>query len=183
MCSLSMNETRKKIIIKEIQCWKDSRMLPEHYCDYLLALYTEGNHEVKSVSHKHSFPYIYFVLVLVFVSTLIVNYFTEIMPLMQISLFLIFLGLLLGISFYEFTKCRSILLPLSMAMFILLLMSIKLYESFVPGQLLYLYGGLFLNCLLWLGIGYKLNIIYYTMAGILSSLIILYVTLSYFGYI
>lgn len=176
-----MNETRKKIIINEIQYWKNSRMLPEHYCNYLMALYTEGNPEVKSASRKRSFPYISVLLVLVTVSALIVNYFTEIMPLMQMSLFLLLIGLLIGVSLYEFKKHRSILFPLSTAMFILLLMSVKLYESFVPGQLLYLYGGLFLNCLIWLGIGYKLNIMYYTMAGIFGSLIILYFTVSYFG--
>ncbi|MEH7391845.1 hypothetical protein V7164_16455, partial [Bacillus sp. JJ1474] len=38
-----MNETRKKIIVNEIINWRKNRMLPEHYCDFLLALYTEGN--------------------------------------------------------------------------------------------------------------------------------------------
>ena len=38
-----MNESRKQIIINEIIYWKKNRMLPEHYCDFLLALYTKGN--------------------------------------------------------------------------------------------------------------------------------------------
>ncbi|SNS59250.1 hypothetical protein SAMN05444672_101192 [Bacillus sp. OK838] len=37
-----MDEMRKKIIIQEINSWKESRMLPEQYCDYLLALYCQG---------------------------------------------------------------------------------------------------------------------------------------------
>ncbi|MEW5551909.1 hypothetical protein ABGT24_18275 [Peribacillus frigoritolerans] len=37
-----MDEMRKKIIIQEINSWKESRMLPEQYCNYLLALYGQG---------------------------------------------------------------------------------------------------------------------------------------------
>lgn len=37
-----MDEMRKKIIIQEINSWKESRMLPEQYCSYLLALYGQG---------------------------------------------------------------------------------------------------------------------------------------------
>ena len=37
-----MDQQRKAIIIHEIKYWKDNHLLPEHYCDFLLALYTEG---------------------------------------------------------------------------------------------------------------------------------------------
>ncbi|MBT2665504.1 hypothetical protein J7J00_08340 [Bacillus sp. ISL-4] len=37
-----MDEMRKKIIIQEINSWKESRMLLEQYCNYLLALYCQG---------------------------------------------------------------------------------------------------------------------------------------------
>ena len=37
-----MDPTRKKIILNEINFWKQNNMLPEHYCDYLIALYSEG---------------------------------------------------------------------------------------------------------------------------------------------
>ncbi|KIQ94791.1 hypothetical protein LH47_01161 [Anoxybacillus thermarum] len=38
-----MEQKRKEIIINEIKYWKQTRLLPEQYCDFLLALYTEGN--------------------------------------------------------------------------------------------------------------------------------------------
>lgn len=47
-----MDEKRKTIIIKEIMTWKENRMLPEQYCDYLLTLYTEGDHPQQSNSKK-----------------------------------------------------------------------------------------------------------------------------------
>ena len=33
-----MDETRKQIIINEIHYWKKNHLLPEQYCDFLLAL-------------------------------------------------------------------------------------------------------------------------------------------------
>ncbi|GGM31386.1 hypothetical protein GCM10011351_16880 [Paraliobacillus quinghaiensis] len=38
-----MTENRTNIIIKEIQHWKKNKLLPSHYCDFLLALYTQGD--------------------------------------------------------------------------------------------------------------------------------------------
>ncbi|MGG0667587.1 hypothetical protein [Sporosarcina koreensis] len=40
-----MNAQRKKIIMAEINYWKQNKLLPEHYCDFLLTLYTQGDHE------------------------------------------------------------------------------------------------------------------------------------------
>ena len=37
-----MNAQRKRIIISEIQYWKKNRLLPEHYCDFLITLYAQG---------------------------------------------------------------------------------------------------------------------------------------------
>lgn len=38
----TMTNPRKKIILNEILFWKQNKLLPEHYCDFLAALYTEG---------------------------------------------------------------------------------------------------------------------------------------------
>lgn len=39
-----MEDQRKKIIVKEIEHWRKNHLLPEHYCIFLLNLYTEGEH-------------------------------------------------------------------------------------------------------------------------------------------
>ncbi|SEN55813.1 hypothetical protein SAMN04488134_101355 [Amphibacillus marinus] len=39
-----MDKQRKITIINEIHYWRENRLLPSHYCDFLLALYTEGSH-------------------------------------------------------------------------------------------------------------------------------------------
>lgn len=40
-----MDDQRRLIIIKEIQSWKENKLLPPQYCDFLLALYSEGDNE------------------------------------------------------------------------------------------------------------------------------------------
>ncbi|MDW0117374.1 hypothetical protein QTL97_10545 [Sporosarcina thermotolerans] len=40
-----MSNQRKKTIITEIKYWKENKLLPEHYCDYLITLYTQGEQE------------------------------------------------------------------------------------------------------------------------------------------
>jgi hypothetical protein len=38
-----VNQEQKKLILKEIQRWKESRLLPAEYCDFLMNLYAEGD--------------------------------------------------------------------------------------------------------------------------------------------
>jgi hypothetical protein len=40
-----MEEDKRKIIVKEIEHWRKSRLLPEQYCDFLLNLYLEDGQE------------------------------------------------------------------------------------------------------------------------------------------
>lgn len=49
----TMTNPRKKIILNEILFWKQNKLLPEHYCDFLAALYTEGAdiEELEPVQH------------------------------------------------------------------------------------------------------------------------------------
>jgi hypothetical protein len=41
-----MEQQKKKIIIAEIQKWRQSKLLPEHYCLFLLNLYGEGEFSI-----------------------------------------------------------------------------------------------------------------------------------------
>ncbi|MFC5604062.1 hypothetical protein [Sporosarcina koreensis] len=40
-----MNAQRKKIIMAEINYWKQNKLLPEHYCNFLITLYSQGDLE------------------------------------------------------------------------------------------------------------------------------------------
>jgi len=103
-----MNETRKKIILNEILYWKQTGILPEKYCDYLLALYSEGDIELQTATEflkkKGRFFLIEILISLILITALIVNYFTEVKTAMQMSLFTFFICLLLGITYYQHQK-------------------------------------------------------------------------------
>jgi hypothetical protein len=38
---MDKNDEKKKILIREIEHWRKGRLLPEHYCDFLMNLYVE----------------------------------------------------------------------------------------------------------------------------------------------
>ena len=40
-----MSLQRKQIIMNEIAFWKKNKLLPEHYCDFLLTLYAQGENQ------------------------------------------------------------------------------------------------------------------------------------------
>jgi hypothetical protein len=40
-----MDAEKKKVVVQEIEQWRRSKLLPEHYCDFLLNLYQEGEAE------------------------------------------------------------------------------------------------------------------------------------------
>ncbi|MFX3633658.1 MAG: hypothetical protein ACE3L7_25235 [Candidatus Pristimantibacillus sp.] len=46
-----MNEERRQIILKEIDHWRRSKLLPDQYCDFLLNLYLDHDQETKRESH------------------------------------------------------------------------------------------------------------------------------------
>ena len=180
-----MNETRKKVILNEILYWKQTRILPEKYCDYLLALYSEGELELQ-VATKPSKKKIRFFLTEIFISlilmtALIVNYFTEVKGAMQMSLFTFFICVLLGITYYQFRKQKTLLYPLIASAIVLLLMSVRAWELFFPSQTLLLYSILLINCFLWLIAGKKTGYLYFTVAGWLGTAVILYFVSMFFG--
>lgn len=180
-----MNETRKKIVLNEILYWKQTRILPEKYCDYLLALYSEGDLEQQMATalpkKQTRFFLIEIFISLILITALIVNYFTEVQSAMQMSLFTFFICLLLGITYYQHKKQKSLLYPFIAAAFVLLLMSVRACELFFSSQTLMLYVILLSNCFIWLIVGRKMSYLYFTVAGWLGGAVVLYFVGSYFG--
>ncbi|WP_048600308.1 hypothetical protein [Rubeoparvulum massiliense] len=103
-----MDDVKRKIIVTEIESWKRNQLLPAHYCDFLLNLYTEGEVSSSAEGLPQSSGAKHFLweklkrfkwLLLVLVSSLtgiiyLAYHFTDFDPTMQI-LFVGFLFLLL----------------------------------------------------------------------------------------
>ncbi|MFF2481999.1 hypothetical protein [Paenibacillus sp. NPDC058071] len=50
-----MNEERRQTIVREIEYWRRSRLLPDQYCDFLLNLYADQDREQKSAKRESNY--------------------------------------------------------------------------------------------------------------------------------
>ncbi|OKL38133.1 hypothetical protein [Domibacillus mangrovi] len=168
---------KKEIIINEILIWKENNMLPPHYCDYLLALYTQGE-DYTEPGRRARIQRIHWMSSLLAIVLLPISiyvlHFTEFSFILQTVVLTSFVGFLLLLAMY-FSR-KKILVPIFFlgAAVMLLLLSMKLITYFFDGNPLALYGILLLNCLLWLYTGMKLRLIYFTISALLGFVVILY---------
>ncbi|WP_117169200.1 hypothetical protein [Paraliobacillus sediminis] len=153
-------EDRKLIIIKEIKHWKDSHLLPSHYCDFLLALYTEGESVTlteKPVSDQINLLSVVIMALNLFLLpiTFYILYFTHLNFMMQV-LFSFFI-LAVAFGFYVVSKNKLklyIVYALIILLSIILLISVTLiHQSFGSILLTSLLAGL--QCISWIFIGIR----------------------------
>lgn len=116
-----MNRQRRETIIQEIEYWKRSRLLPEHYCDYLLALYTEGDARSHGRRWRSSLAA---GLCLLLPAAALVIYFTELSFVLQTLLFALFLAACLFFCWRWRNKRELLHFPLIGSAWILLMASI-----------------------------------------------------------
>lgn len=172
-----MNEKRREIIVREIEYWKRSRLLPEHYCDYLLALYTEGEGTHSSLSSAHSgrgkWTKIFFILLicLLLPSGILVIYFTELSFVLQMLLLSLFVVICL-IGLWKWQKEAFVHLPLISGAFLLFLASVRVSDYYFSNTTAALAVIVFLNCLLWIVVGVRFRFLYLTVSGVLGILLL-----------
>lgn len=165
-----MEEQKRKIIEHEIRFWKESRLLPEQYCDYLLAFYEDLEQENEQTK-KRSLSF-FLLLGSLFVSALFVNYFTEISPLMQILFFVFGLAFCLIVKYRKERKAHFAAAT-AVSCMVLLLWTAEIWKC-SGSDILFLYMALMVNCAGWIIIGKWTEQLYFKAAGILGSVIILF---------
>ncbi|UXH44369.1 hypothetical protein N5C46_22575 [Rossellomorea vietnamensis] len=176
-----IKNAKKETIIHEILLWKQTKMLPEQYCDYLLALYTEGagidERESAEPPKKH-FLKDFLISISSILISLFVIYFTELSIVLQTTILASFVGLLMGVGIYYTKKQFSPLLLFASAACILLISTMELTERIFEGHYLPLYVTLFLNCFTWIGAGVKWKMNYFTLAGSVGAVLVgIYISL------
>ena len=166
-----MDENRKQIIIKEIGYWKNNKLLPEQYCNFLLALYTEGTglNETNNGSKNRKKMFLWLLIIPIIIFTF---YFTELSFILQIALSIVFI--FIGIYLTIYLKRQGLLfhIPLIISALLLLFISVEWTLMKFSETSIILYSILMVNCLLWLIGGWKLKQIYFTISGILGILLI-----------
>ena len=170
-----MNQERKEIIIKEIKYWKQTRLLPEQYCNFLLTLYSEGEEEhikveeesrsILNVKSMLTFFFVQFLLLFI----VVVIYFTDFPFLLQMAS-----GLLSGFLILKIAKKSRNQLPqlayvyfLMVAIIVLLLLA-QVVEQILPGHRIAMFFVVLLNCLAWLFIGFKMGLKSFLIGGIVG---------------
>jgi hypothetical protein len=169
-----MKENRKEIIVKEILYWKKTKLLPEQYCNFLLALYTEGEQMngkgAKKRSLNGSLFFAYFPLLLIPIGIFI--YFTELSFILQTALygFLVIFGAVTSIYFFK--KANFFIIPMISTALLVLLFSVDIVTYLFPNNQGSLYSIIFLNCLSWFIIGRKAKLLYFMISSILGVLVL-----------
>ncbi|WP_226583097.1 hypothetical protein [Halobacillus litoralis] len=180
-----MEGERTKIIINEIRNWKENRLLPRQYCDFLLALYTQGEKISTQDKQKHLNPFrrLVFISFLVFSSFLLplsflVIYFTEMGIIMQTGLLSSFVVLVCThIWWLKYKKSEWFLVPTIIALLIIMLLSIQVIEQILMNHSI-LYIAMAVHCFIWIGIGYGWKVKFLTVTGMIGlSLLIISIVL------
>ncbi|MDW0108970.1 hypothetical protein [Sporosarcina aquimarina] len=185
-----MNSQRKRIIISEIQYWKKNKLLPEHYCDFLITLYAQGEiEEAENLKNEKGIlesgrskdvrkMIVYTFLTIAFSSMLIMFNEYPVIIIGAASLFVLILLVKLMLT-KEFQKA---VIPFTyiITAFMLLGISLKVWFTFFEGENMMLFGILMLNSILWLFAGRLLQLLYFTISGAAGLLLIIgFLLMSY----
>ncbi|MFJ7933633.1 hypothetical protein [Sporosarcina sp. NPDC096371] len=177
-----MNQQRKRIIISEIKYWKQNKLLPAHYCDFLITLYEQGEEESQRgvnvfdsilVEEKKKLNRtVLWLALVVIVSSGGMFAFTQ-YPVVTLTLAAVITVVFLLSTLHK--KANQALVPfLYIAVsFMLLTMSLKIWMVFFEGHTMFLLGLLMLNCSLWLFTGRLLRLLYFTISGVSGLLLII----------
>ena len=172
-----MDSTRKKVILNEIYFWKQNNMLPEHYCDYLIALYLKGDEDQRPQEKqrkKIDGETVFGILMIGIMSTSIfITHFTELPFMIQSVILSFFVVILICPAIYYRKKEKSPLLIYITGAFLFLLYTVEINEILYPNNVVSLYINLLLHCFMWIFIGLWRKIPFFTFAGVGAIIFIL----------
>lgn len=176
-----MSNQKKQIIVNEIAFWKKNKLLPEHYCDFLLTLYTEGNHEqeeikgiaAQAIKAQESRKYRGWIFILPFLTLLLLVLLFTVKIVWLTSVIAGVAGLAFLIVAFYFAKKNNLLTPVLQisAALLFLGLSVKISVSYFENNNLLLYSLLALNCCVWLLTGLKMRLIHFTVSGSLGLIV------------
>ncbi|QTM99853.1 hypothetical protein ERJ70_11445 [Sediminibacillus dalangtanensis] len=171
-----MATEKKEIIIREIQQWKQSRLLPGEYCDFLLALYSQGEGIDEPVKPSMNLKLVFLLfsdIVMLPLTYLVIN-FTEFPD--RLQMFLAFIFLLISYACYRvFSNIKAVKIPVAKLVIlgILLIITIDIVQMvtktpwITPIAISIQLAG-------WLIAGYKQKDKYLFGAGMIGTIMVIY---------
>lgn len=167
--------------MNEITFWKQNKLLPEHYCDFLMTLYSEGkqNEEIegkaknavhrvekrKKLSIATVFPVLAAVIVLLLFT---IQYEWVVIAIAGAFVVCCLIG---AMYFAKKNNLLATMLQLATAL-AALGVTLKVCTTYFAGNNEMLYVLLLINCVFWLLSGITMRIIYFTISGVLGIMVI-----------
>ncbi|MGL4820278.1 MAG: hypothetical protein ACRC5C_09875 [Bacilli bacterium] len=168
-------EQRKKVIIDEILFWKQSKLLPESYCDFLLTLYSEGDDA--ALRRKWNIPVRSMLLSMVLAMFLPYAVFTLLLPSLHtlpVSLSLICIMLYCVLLAVFMGRTRGLLFHAHVVVGTVVSLFIPVHPyvaSFLPP--LFFSGVYITQAMLWGTVGYLFRIPYLIGAAVVGGLLMM----------
>lgn len=177
-----MEEKRIATIVNEIEYWKKHKLLPDQQCDFLLALYTNGEKVTKipgksklNISHESRMIKMMqlIILLLLLPFSFLVLYFTEFHSYLQLGI----LALFFSYAFWSFFNLKqtsnnyyhlSLMISLFLLMFFTIVFAKLLFSQSDTVNLI-----IILNFILWLVIGRYYKLQYLIIGGILGLIFVI----------
>ena len=153
-----MSKERIAVIISEIQYWKEHKLLPEEYCNFLLALYTNGegigeNEKYKNRSSVRTFLQVVLMVLLLPFSFLVI-YFTKFPSVLQLSILILFLSYSFWCFLY-YKKKNIRIMHLSLVITLMLILLSTFFIGNLTRNAAIVNTVIFLNFLFWMGLSWK----------------------------
>ena len=184
-----MTNQRKQIILNEITFWKQNKLLPEHYCDFLMTLYTEGSYQddepagsaKQSIKgrEKRKSRWLFLLIPAVAVALFVLLFTLDSIWLAGIPALLLAITSVAGAFYY--VKKNELLAPVLYISGALILfgLSVKLSLAYFPENNTALYSVLIGNSIFWLLSGWGMKLIYFMVSGMLGLLaIVIYMAVN-----
>ncbi|WP_404403929.1 hypothetical protein [Jeotgalibacillus malaysiensis] len=173
-----MDKKRKETIVQEINYWKQNKLLPDAYCDFLMNLYTSGEGEFEEQGETNNMNsksngLVSGVSLAVGIFTVIALIFGELALVVQALIsILISVGMMI-VSFNPGTSPVIKILSRIIAAFIVLLFSVELWRTYFSGQLQMLYLIIGIQCIVWAVGGFFARQHYFTISGAIGAIVLL----------
>lgn len=163
-----MPDNRTQVIINEINYWKEHKLLPDVYCDFLLALYTHGE-EASHKSYSSKMFLVYTILLIPLTPlSFVVIYITQFSPILQIGILTLFLIFAIwSYSIFKKHQYHFTYLALITMLILILLISLFLVQIFFTAssltQLI-----IIINFIGWFILGRKNELKFLTIKSVLA---------------
>lgn len=183
------DKEKKKVIISEITFWKNNQLLPEHYCDFLTQLYTEGRslsdegekHLAEQSILKKEKPSAFKIFTIVMTACLILALialmflFGNNIVWIPISLgILVLFAIVVFIIKTPFNKELTMTLAYASGALLLFAISVRVIGEVTANNIVALLAVLIVNCIAWIIVGKIQKQVYFLISGILGLLIIVF---------